>query len=464
MSIVKQGSGAGKTRADIWAGTMEPTVWRVGPDPSRDRLSSRAIPDAPTDPESLPDVCAKGIAMPFSHHTDMLLPHDHQDGTNREGLLPINWLSGTSHEDYQEHYRPLMRIHALTYDREAREQAEEVGLAVGATRAYGAGNRAYGELPDPERTCFERDRDRIVHSPAFRRLAGKTQVFVFPKDHQRTRLTHALEVAQVATAIARAAGLNVALTEAIALGHDCGHGPGGHACEDALSIFLENGFDHAPWGANVTLSSLNLCHETLDGIRNHSWSRPLPATPEGMVVRWADRCAYCAHDLEDAVRSGITSTDQLPASVSETIGTTRSRQLDTLIRAVVQCIRDNGVIGMSPELAHALAELRRFNYENIYTREDSIRQGDAVVAVLRSLVEYFIDHPDRLPVDRQELQYRHHTTSTLPAPPSATTYDSATSIHWTSVAYVAGMTDRFAFDLAVDCLGWDPAKLPVGIG
>ncbi|MFN5606050.1 MAG: HD domain-containing protein, partial [Actinomycetes bacterium] len=123
------------------------------------------------------------------------------------------------------------------------------------------------------RTCFERDRDRILHAPAFRRLAGKTQVFVFPDDHQRTRLTHALEVAQVAVAVARPLGLNVALTEAIALGHDCGHGPGGHASEDALAPYVADGFDHAVWGADVTLSHLNLCRQTLDGIRNHSWSR-----------------------------------------------------------------------------------------------------------------------------------------------------------------------------------------------
>src|SRR4029077_3437927 len=123
----------------------------------------------------------------------------------------------------------------------------------GATRAGGGGHRAQPEEPDPERTCFERDRDRILHSAGFRRLAGKTQVFVFPDDHQRTRLTHALEVAQVATAIARSCRLNVALTEAIALGHDCGHGPGGHASEDALSPFVAEGYDHAVWGADVVL-------------------------------------------------------------------------------------------------------------------------------------------------------------------------------------------------------------------
>ena len=177
-----------------------------------------------------------------------------------------------------------------------RSQAlEDVELAPGATRAIGAGSRARLEEPDQWRTCFERDRDRILHATAFRRLAGKTQVFVFPDDHQRTRLTHALEVAQVATGIARACRLNVALTEAIALGHDCGHGPGGHASEEALSPYLDGGFDHAPWGADVSLAPLNLCRETLDGIRNHSWSRPAPATPEGEVVSWADRKIGRAH-------------------------------------------------------------------------------------------------------------------------------------------------------------------------
>ena len=168
------------------------------------------------------------------------------------------------------------------------------------------------EEPDEWRTCFERDRDRILHAPAFRRLAGKTQVFIFPADHQRTRLTHALEVAQVATSVARALGLNVALTEAIALGHDCGHGPGGHASEDALSPYVAGGYDHAQWGADVTLAPLNLCAETLDGIRNHSWSRPAPSTPEGEVVSWADRIAYVCHDFEDAVAAGIVSAEMLP--------------------------------------------------------------------------------------------------------------------------------------------------------
>ena len=143
-----------------------------------------------------------------------------------------------------------------------------------------------------------------MHSTTFRRLAGKTQVVVHPRDHQRTRLTHALEVAQVARSIAASVGANVTLADAIALGHDCGHGPGGHAAEQAFDAFLPGGFDHEPWGADMALSELNLCSQTLDGIRNHSWSRPAPMTIEGEIVSWADRIAYCAHDLEYAVVVG----------------------------------------------------------------------------------------------------------------------------------------------------------------
>ncbi len=244
------------------------------------------------------------------------------------------------------------------FDRDRREEQEDGHLAPGATRGHGAGSRRVPEEPDRWRTCFERDRDRILHASAFRRLAGKTQVFVFPDDHQRTRLTHALEVAQVATSVARVCSLNVALTEAIALGHDCGHGPGGHASEDALSPYLDGGFDHAPWGADVSLASLNLCAETLDGIRNHSWSRPAPATPEGEVVSWADRIAYVCHDFEDAVRSGIVTADALPAVVRERCGDRRSQQLGTFIDALATTILETGRIGMSTPFAEALAAFR----------------------------------------------------------------------------------------------------------
>ncbi len=193
-----------------------------------------------------------------------------------------------AHRDSSARVRPRQSAqHTASGRRADREARQGELLAPLATREHGAGNRERPEEPDEYRTCFERDRDRILHSSAFRRLAGKTQVFIFPEDHMRTRLTHALEVAQVAVGVARAVGLNVALTEAIALGHDCGHGPGGHASEEALEPFVAHGFDHATWGASVSLRSLNLCAETLDGIANHSWSRPAPSTPEGEVVSWA---------------------------------------------------------------------------------------------------------------------------------------------------------------------------------
>ena len=201
-------------------------------------------------------------------------------------------------------------------------------------------------------------------------------MFVFPADHQRTRLTHALEVAQVATAVARAVGLNVALTEAIALGHDCGHGPGGHASEDAFDPFVPGGYDHAVWGADVVLAPLNLCRETLDGIRNHSWSLPTPATPEGAVVSWADRCAYSAHDLEDAVSAGVVDPADLPVEVTRVIGSTRRQQLATLIAALIDGIESTGVVGMASPYAEALAGLRAFNYAHIYNRPASVEQGD----------------------------------------------------------------------------------------
>ncbi|HWL36707.1 MAG TPA: HD domain-containing protein [Frankiaceae bacterium] len=319
------------------------------------------------------------------------------------------------------------------HDRRAREDLEARLLAPGATRAHGAGHRAREEEPDPERTCFERDRDRILHASAFRRLAGKTQVFVHPADHARTRLTHALEVTQVATSVARATGLNVPLTEAIALGHDCGHGPGGHASEDAFAAFLPEGYDHAPWGADVTLAPLNLCAETLDGIRNHSWSRPAPSTPEALVVSWADRCAYTAHDLEDAVRAGIVALDDVPADVAAVAGRTRKEQLRTFVNALIDCVRDTGVVGMRPEPAAALAALRAFCYERIYTRPASVGQADAVIAVLRALVEHYAAESDAEDPVRS------------------------------AVAYVGGMTDRFAFDTAVAVLGWEKDRLPRGV-
>ncbi|CAA9293362.1 MAG: dNTP triphosphohydrolase, broad substrate specificity [uncultured Friedmanniella sp.] len=330
--------------------------------------------------------------------------------------------------------------------RELREQHERDLLRPGATLAVGAGHRAVPEAPDPERTCFERDRDRIVHSAAFRRLAGKTQVVVHPSDHQRTRLTHALEVAQVATSIARGAGVNVTLADAIALGHDCGHGPGGHASEDAFDTFLDEGYDHGPWGADVVLAGQNLCAETLDGIRNHSWSRPAPRTVEGEIVSWADRIAYCAHDLEDAVHAGIVDLADLPAAVAGVAGRTRREQLSIFVRAVVRGVAEHGEVGMPAAEAEALAALRAFNYERIYVRPESLAQSRAVVAVLRALVEFYVEHPAALP------------GTVVPVQTGAGVDPLRTAL-----TYVAGMTDRYAFAMAELHLGWPPERLPRGI-
>ncbi len=331
-------------------------------------------------------------------------------------------------------------------DRGAREALLDAAMAPLATLSAGPGIRAIAEEPDPLRTCFERDRDRILHASSFRRLAGKTQVFVFPDDHQRTRLTHALEVAQVAVSVARVLRLNVSLTEAIALGHDCGHGPGGHASEDALSPYIDGGYDHAVWGADVALLPLNLCIETLDGIRNHSWSRPAPQTPEGEIVSWADRIAYVCHDFEDAVDAGIVSPTELPTLVSTRCGTTRREQLNAFINGMILATAHTGRIGMVPDTAEALALFRQFNYERIYHRDESREQAQSVIDMLRALVDHYIHHPHLLP-----------SYEDTPCDPH-----SATATH-EAVAYVGGMTDRFACRQAVTLLDYPRHRLPRGI-
>ena len=326
---------------------------------------------------------------------------------------------------------------AIPTTREEREERLNDLLGADAARCAGAGNRLRPEEPDEFRTCFERDRDRILHSSAFRRLAGKTQVFIFPEDHVRTRLTHALEVAQVATGIARALGLNEALTEAIALGHDCGHGPGGHASEEALDAFVPGGFDHAPWGARVSLATLNLCAETLDGVANHSWSRPAPSSLEGEVVSWADRVAYVCHDFEDAQSVGLVEASDLPSLVREVAGSRRGGQLGAFLSAIVRTARERGVIGMDERHAEALAAFRSFNYERIYLTSAARDQAEAVIEMLRALVTFYAREPELVP-----------------------DYVAGADPLHEAVAYVAGMTDRFACRRALDQLGWSAERLP----
>jgi dGTPase len=255
-------------------------------------------------------------------------------------------------------------------------------------------------------------------------------------------LTHAVEVAQIATGIARASGLCVPLTEAIALAHDCGHGPAGHPSEEAFSPYLPGGYDHAVYGADVTLASLNLCAETLDGVRNHSWRRPTPSTPEGEVVAWADRIAYVCHDFEDAQLAGILTSDDLPDEIAHVVGRGRSRQIGAFVHAVLDAIDGTGHVGMTEPRASALAAFRAFNFDRIYLRPAACRQADKVVGLLRGLVDFFVDAPTRMHVD---------------AP--AGSLEAAAA----AVRYVSGMTDRYALGLGVELLGWRPEELPRGV-
>ena len=285
----------------------------------------------------------------------------------------------------------------------------------------------------------------MKHSRPWRRLAGKCQVYIAPEDdHFRTRLTHAVEVAQVATGIARRAGLCLPLTEAIALAHDCGHGPAGHASEEALSPYLPGGYDHAVYGADVTLAELNLCTETLDGIRNHSWRRPAPATPEGEVVAWADRIAYVCHDFEDAVRAGLLTPEDLPEAIADVVGRHRSAQVGTFMGAVLDAVEATGQVGMREPMAGALAQFRAFNFDRIYLRPAARRQAEKVIGLLRGLVDFFVDAPARA------------TGGAGVEPGSAEAAARA-------LRYVSGMTDRYALALGVELLGWRPEDLPRGV-
>ncbi len=341
-------------------------------------------------------------------------------------------------------------VGARVLRREEREAALDAALAPGATRPVGAGERARPEAPDPYRLCFERDLDRIKHSRPWRRLAGKCQVFVAPEDdHLRTRMTHAIEVAQVATGIARAVALCVPLVEAIALAHDCGHGPGGHASEEALSPYLDGGYDHAVFGADVTLVPLNLCVETLDGVRNHSWRRPAPSTPEGEVVAWADRIAYVCHDFEDAMRAGILTPDDLPDEVADIVGRDRGEQIGRFVHATLEGIDSSGRVAMAEPFATALGAFRAFNFDRIYLRPASRRQAERVIALLRGLVDYFVDVPARLP---------HDATGW-----SADLAGGTAAAAAVAVRYVSGMTDRYALALGVELLGWRLDALPSGV-
>jgi dGTPase len=307
---------------------------------------------------------------------------------------------------------------------------EEADLSPLATRSYPARRRE----PEPDcglRTPFQRDRDRIVHCKAFRRLKHKTQVFVAPTgDHYRTRLTHTLEVTQVSRTVARALALNEDLCEAIGLGHDLGHPPFGHVGEDALDRCLRErfgtGFRHHEHSLRVvdTLErdgrGLNLTEAVRDGIIGHSGRAPQPATLEGRIVRLVDRVAYINHDIDDAVRAGVLAAADLPAGPIAILGDTGERRIDRLVHDLVEHSDAAGDIVQGERCGAAMTELRTFMFEQVYLGPVATREHAKINLMIESLFTHYCEHPEEIPG-------------------SISDGDLATRV----TDYVAGMTDRF---------------------
>ena len=268
------------------------------------------------------------------------------------------------------------------------------------------------------RTAFQRDRDRIVHSKPFRRLKGKTQVFIDPEgDHYRTRMTHTLETTAISRVVARALRLNEDLVEAIGLGHDTGHTPFGHAGEDALDAAVSERFGrrfrHNEQSLRIA-RSLNLTHEVCDGILTHTGERE-PATLEGKIVRLVDRVAYINHDIDDAVRYGLLSEEDLPRAEIEVLGATGSVRIDTLVHDIVETSEDTEDIRQSPDVGEAMLSLRAFMFERVYLGPQAAPEHERAHVVVRAIFEHLVERGD----DADEI-----------------------------VDYIAGMTDRFALSYA----------------
>jgi dGTPase len=315
-------------------------------------------------------------------------------------------------------------------DRAARERAEEQ-LAPAAARSVRTRGRARPEPEDALRTAYERDRDRILHAKAFRRLKHKTQVFLHPDgDHFVTRLTHTLQVTQVARSLATALSLNETLAEAIALAHDVGHSPFGHIGEEALDPYVTGGWHHAAQGVRIVevLEDLNLTWEVRDGVRAHSWKiAPPPSTREGECVRYADRIGYLSHDALDAVRAGVLRPGDLPARARQVFGEPGSAMVGAMIDAVVEgslsAANTGGAVVMTPDALEAMAELRAFMFARVYESDTAAGQKNVAIDVIRRLVDHHLAHPGLIPASYRD-----------------TEADPVTQV----VDYVTGMTDRFA--------------------
>jgi dGTPase len=314
--------------------------------------------------------------------------------------------------------------------RERMEEIERQTLSERATLSSETKGREREEQPDPLRAAFQLDRDRIVQSKAFRRLKHKTQVFVSPEgDHYRVRLTHTLEVAQIARTAARALRLNEDLTEAIALGHDLGHTPFGHLGEEALSPLLERPFRHNEQSLRVVDHlerdgrGLNLTWEVRDGIVNHTWSMPLPSTLEAQVARFADRIAYVNHDVDDAIRAGVLEPGDVPTEATEVLGPSHGDRIDTLVTDLVRESEDSSEVRLSQPVLDALLVLREFLFERVYVRPEAEHEQKKAIELVRTLFSYYLEHAEAVPAE-----YR------------ATSDDLPTQV----ADYIAGMTDRFA--------------------
>jgi dGTPase len=314
-------------------------------------------------------------------------------------------------------------------------EREEAFLSPLAVKSFETQGRREPEEPCRLRTPFQRDRDRIVHSKSFRRLKHKTQVFIDPPDHYRTRLTHTLETTAISRTVARALRLNEDLAEAIGLGHDVGHPPFGHAGEEALDQALRSRFDrgfrhngHSLRVVDVVERDgrgLNLTAEVRDGILRHTGT-DAPVTLEGRIVRLVDRVAYINHDIDDAIRHGMIAFGDLPAAEVELLGATGSRRVDTLVHDLVETSEHEGDIRQSPEIGEAMLALRAFMFERVYLGEEARAQHREAHATVEAIVADLAVHPEKLPDGRGEL-------ADLP--------DRITD-------YVAGMTDRFALAYA----------------
>ncbi len=288
--------------------------------------------------------------------------------------------------------------------------------------------------PCPNRTEYQRDRDRIIHARSFRRLMHKTQVFLFPIDeHYRTRMTHTLEVTQVARVMARALALNEDLTEAIALGHDLGHTPFGHAGEVAMRRCFDPSFSHAEQSLRVVDfiendgKGLNLTWEVRDGIVNHSGSARA-ATPEGRLVKFADRIAYINHDIDDACHAGILSVEDIPSQISEVLGSGYSERLDSMISSVIRASKDSPEISMEPEVMEAAESLREFLISRVYRHPMARRGDEKAIGTLCQLFDHFVEHPEEMPA----FFYRNCEKD---------------GIRRSVCDYISGMTDRYAINI-----------------